>query len=65
MVYVLEQKIRKQNVYPCKPQFNYMKVGCKGVFIHGNVIIMVCFDDATPLSIPLDTVHTVVFSRGP
>ena len=25
-------KIRK-NVYPCKPQFNYIKVGCKGVFI--------------------------------
>ena len=23
-------KIRK-NVYPCKPQFNYIKVGCKGV----------------------------------
>ena len=27
-------KIRK-NVYPCKPQFNYIKVGCKGVFIPG------------------------------
>ena len=25
-------KIRK-NVYSCKPQFNYIKVGCKGVFI--------------------------------
>ena len=25
-------KIRK-NVYPCKPQFYYMKVGCKGIFI--------------------------------
>ena len=25
-------KIRK-NVYPCKPQFYYIKVGCKGVFI--------------------------------
>ena len=25
-------KIRKL-VYPCKPQFYYIKVGCKGVFI--------------------------------
>ena len=25
-------KIRK-NVYPCKPHFYYIKVGCKGVFI--------------------------------
>ena len=25
-------KVRK-NVYPCKPQFYYIKVGCKGVFI--------------------------------
>ena len=24
-------KIRK-NEYPCKPQFYYLKVGCKGVF---------------------------------
>ena len=27
-----EAKIRK-NVYPCKPQFYYIKVGCKGVFV--------------------------------
>ena len=27
-----EAKIRK-NVYPCKPQFHYIKVGCKGVFV--------------------------------
>ena len=25
-------KIRK-NVYPCKPQFYYIKAGCKGVYI--------------------------------
>ena len=25
-------KIRK-NEYPCKPQFYYLKVGCKGVYI--------------------------------
>ena len=23
----------KKNVYPCTPQFHYIKVGCKGVFI--------------------------------
>ena len=28
----LRAKIRK-NVYPCKPQFYYIKVGCKGVYI--------------------------------
>ena len=31
-IYVLEQKY-ENNVYPCKPQFCYIKVGCKGVFI--------------------------------
>ena len=30
-------KIRKK-VYPCKPQFHYIKVGCKGS--HGHVILM-------------------------
>ena len=23
----------RKNVYPCKPQFYYIKVGCKGVFV--------------------------------
>ena len=23
----------KKKVYPCIPQFNYIKVGCKGVFV--------------------------------
>ena len=32
-------KIRK-NVYPCKPQFYYIKVGCKGVFV-----TQTCFRD--------------------
>ena len=27
------EKIRKNNVYPCKPQFYYVKVGFKGVKI--------------------------------
>ena len=31
-IYVLEQKY-ENNVYPCKPQFHYIKVGCKGVYI--------------------------------
>ena len=31
-------KIRK--VYPCKPQFYYIKVGCKGVFV-----TQTCFRD--------------------
>ena len=31
---------KKNNVYPCKPQFYYMKVGFKGV-----KIIQVCFRD--------------------
>ena len=25
--------IRRKNEYPCKPQFYYIKVGCKGVYI--------------------------------
>ena len=33
-------KIRK-NVYPCKPQFFYIKVGCKSVFV-----TRTCFRDA-------------------
>ena len=31
---------KKNNVYPCKPQFYYIKVGFKGV-----IIIKVCFRD--------------------
>ena len=33
---------KKNNVYPCKPQFYYIKVGFKGV-----KIIKVCFHDVT------------------
>ena len=28
-----KSKNKKKNVYPCKPQFYYIKVGCKEVFI--------------------------------
>ena len=39
-------KIRK-NEYPCKPQFYYIKVGCKGVFV-----TRTCFrDDCQPMEI--------------
>ena len=31
---------KKNNVYPCKPQFYYIKVGFKGV-----KILLVCFRD--------------------
>ena len=31
-IYILEQKLEK-NVYPCKLQFYYIKVWCKGVYI--------------------------------
>ena len=36
-------KIRK-NVYPCKPQFYYIKVGCKGVFVTRTCFRDVLFD---------------------
>ena len=34
-----EAKIRK-NVYPCKPQFYFIIVGCKGSSLHGLVFMM-------------------------
>ena len=34
---------KKNNVYPCKPQFYYIKVGFKGV-----KIIQACFRDEDP-----------------
>ena len=44
-IYVLSRN-KKNNVYPCKPQFYYIKVGFKGV-----KIIQVCFRDAATLVI--------------
>ena len=56
-IYVLEQKL-ENNVYPCKPQFYYIKAGCKGSTLHGHVIMMclilfladfvLCLVDAVP-----------------
>ena len=37
---MLLSRYKKNNVYPCKPQFYYIKVGFKGV-----KIIKVCFHD--------------------
>ena len=34
--------LRKNNVYPCKPQFYYIKVGFKGVKIYRHVFVMFC-----------------------
>ena len=36
------------NVYPCKPQFYYIKVGCKGVYI-----TRTCFRDACLKMMPV------------
>ena len=30
---MFQSKNKKKNVYPCKPQFYYVKVGCKEVYI--------------------------------
>ena len=38
---MFKSRNKKNNVYPCKPQFYYIKVGFKGV-----KIIQVCFLDA-------------------
>ena len=32
-IYVLDQKKKGKNIYSCKPQFYYIKMGCKGVFM--------------------------------
>ena len=40
--YVFFSRNKENNVYPCKPQFFYIKVGLKGV-----KIIQVCFRDVT------------------
>ena len=33
---------KKNNVYPCKPQFYYIKVGFKGVKLYRHVFVMYC-----------------------
>ena len=47
-------EIRK-NVYPCKPQFFYIKVGCKGVYISRT-----CYPDEDPAYCHLLRFHHIV-----
>ena len=49
---MLLSRNKKNNVYPCKPQFYYIKVGFKGV-----KIIWACFCDEF---YKLDSVYTLV-----
>ena len=37
---MFKSKKYENNVYPCKPQFYYIKVGCKGSTLHGHVCMM-------------------------
>ena len=39
IIFVLEQK-NENNINPCKPQFYYINVGCKGVYIIRTYSIM-------------------------
>ena len=39
---------KKINVYPCKPQFYYIKVGFKGVKLYRHVFVMVYTDSEGP-----------------
>ena len=46
-------KIRK-NVYPCKPQFYYIRAGCNGVFItrtcfHDDILLNLSLSEATTM----------------
>ena len=56
-------KIRK-HLYPCKPQFYYIKVGCKGVYItrtcyHDAVGIVVYTIEKKPLNHSLSGLETL------
>ena len=42
----------KKNIYPCKPQFYYIKVGCKGVFV-----TRTCYQDGNGLNGKLENVQ--------
>ena len=35
---MFKSKNKKKHAYPCKPQFYYIKVGCKGVYITGTCL---------------------------
>ena len=38
---MFKKKKRRKKVYPCKPHFYYIKVGCKGFYLHGRVVMMI------------------------
>ena len=52
-------KIRN-NIYPCKPQVYYIKVGCKGVFI-----TRTCYHEYVSLTIFLSCVLPIDMFNGP
>ena len=43
---------KKNNVYPCKPQFYYIKVGFQGVKIIRRVFVMDSFDEKSDTGVP-------------
>ena len=49
---------KKNNVYPCKPQFYYIKVGFKGV-----KIIKVCLRDVYLFELDLGCEHVLFNGR--
>ena len=49
---------KKKNVYPCKSQFYYIKVGCKGVYITRTS--RTCYHDA----VMIFTMSELVNSKG-
>ena len=52
-------KKKRKNVYPCTPQFHYIKVGCKGVFI-----TRTCLHDASILLLWITCNYLVSAWRG-
>ena len=53
---------KKNNVYPCKPQFYYIKVGFKGVKLYRRVFVML-FLNFCPLRKYLMHVDIIFFIR--
>ena len=50
--------IIRKNVYPGKPQFYYIKVGCKGVFV-----LRTCFRDERLASTTVVSDSAIVLNR--
>ena len=46
-------------MYPCKPQFFYIKVGCKGCNFHGHVSVMIILDFVNKLEHTTETHQTL------